>query len=687
VSCLKRVPGKTARAASALSILLTAVAYAASPSASLKTIEPADIVDLREVNDPQISPDGKLIVYSVLRRLSGAEQDDTSIWLVPADGSKPERPLVFGEGAPGNARWSPDGKRIAFLSNRANPLSSSSSVPLKFKVEGASAEAGSSKQDHSRQLWSLTLDGGEAQPLTRIESDIADFRWSPDGSRIAFLAADPVPADVRARVALRQDAVEVDANPQMQRAWIYDLRSHTAQRVSPSDTHVSMLSWSPDGTKLALRIAATPDINAHWYRSNLAIFAVAQKRLDAPIFKRVAAVTPVWSPDGQRLAFSEIHEDGIGAEPRIYDFRSKQVTSCGQNYPGLIGEMRWNSDGRTLFVHKFENTRTGFARLDARTCAVQHIADAFYSGPYGFSASDDGKTIAYVGNTFRQPTEVWVRSGRTQKSVTRTNAHTDSWKLGDAREISWKATTDGQTIYGVLVTPPGYVAGTPVKTVVQIHGGPEWAWWSGWYGSWHEWAQMLASHGYAVFMPNPRGSDGQGTAFAKAAKSDWGGVDFQDVLDGVDALIAQRVIDPSRLGIGGWSYGGFMSAWAVTHSDRFKAAVVGAAPVDVAAMGLTTDTPDFITGYFGNPFANHSQLDAHSPIRFLDKAHGAVLILHGEQDTRVPVDLGEQMYVGMRLLDKPVTMIRYPREPHWMHEYEHHKDLLTRVLGWFDQHL
>ncbi len=219
----------------------------------------------------------------------------------------------------------------------------------------------------------------------------------------------------------------------------------------------------------------------------------------------------------------------------LYDFRSGKVTSCGENYPGLLGEMRWNNDGRGLLVHKFENTRTGFAQLDPRTREIKHVADAFYVGLYGFSASADGKTIAYVGSAFRQPPEVWVMSGKTQKAVTKTNPQTESWQLGDVREMSWTATTDGKTIYGVLVTPPGYVQGTPVKTVVQIHGGPEWAWWSGWLGSWHEWAQMLASHGYAVFMPNPRGSDGQGTAFAKAAKGDWGGGDYQDVIDGVDA--------------------------------------------------------------------------------------------------------------------------------------------------------
>lgn len=654
----------------ALSTLLTAGALAAPPpSDGLKTIEPSDVVDLREVGDPQISADGKQVVYTILRRVPGGDHDDTSIWLVPADGSKRERPLVSGDGSSGNPRWSPDGRQIAFLSSRANPLSSA----------GAPT---------SRQLWLLSLDGGEALPLTWVNGDVADFRWAPDGKRIAFLMADPLSPEEIARRARKQDAIEVDAHPQLQRVWIYDLSEQKSQVVSPADLHVSMMEWSPDGSKIALRTAKTPDINAHWYRHTLAILDVASQKLGPPVFDRaVSAVAPAWSPDGQRIAFSEIFPDGIGVAPRIYDLRTGKVTPCGDDYAGLLTDMRWMSDNRTIFIHRFENTRTGFGRLDTRTCKVQNVADAFFNGPYGFSASADGRTVAYIGNAFDRPTEIWVMSGAHQKAVTQTNPQTAQWKLGAAREISWTASTDGKTIYGILVTPPGYVAGAPLKTVVQIHGGPEWAWWSGWYASWHEWAQILASHGYAVFMPNPRGSDGQGTAFARLAKGDWGGGDFQDVLDGIDSLIKQRVVDPARIGMGGWSYGGFMSAWAVTHSDRFKAVVVGAAPVDVAAMGLTTDTPDFITGYFGDPFANHAQLDAHSPIRFLDKVNGAVLILHGEQDTRVPIDLGEQMYVGMRYLGKPVTMVRYPREPHWMHEYEHHKDVLTRVLAWFDQYL
>jgi dipeptidyl aminopeptidase/acylaminoacyl peptidase len=658
----------------ALSILLPAqAAQSPAPADSLKSIEPADIVDLRAVSDPEISPDGKLIVYTVSRGVPGADHDDTSIWLVPADASQPERPLVFGVSSADHARWAPDGRRIAFLSDRANPLS-----------KPDAAEAG----DRLHQLWLLSLEGGEAQPITWTDGDVADFRWSPDGQRIAFLLADRPPAQERERIARKQDAIEVDAHPRPQHVWVYDFRKKSAEAISPPDLHVSMLEWSPDGTRLALRTAKTPDINAHWYRSNIAVLEVDSRRLSAPLPERAAAVSPVWSPDGQRIAFSEIFSDGIGVQPRIYDLRSGQSKACGGDYPGLLLDMHWAREGRSLLVHTFEKTRTGFARLDPAKCAVTHVTDAFFNAPYDFSLSDDGRTVVYVGNSFTQPTEVWVMRGKSQRAVTNTNPQTASWNLGTGREISWTSTKDGKTIYGILVTPPGYVAGVPVKTVVQIHGGPEWAWWSGWYGSsWHEWAQMLASHGYAVLMPNPRGSDGQGLQFAQAVKGDWGGGDFQDVLDGVDALIKQRVIDASRLGIGGWSYGGFMSAWAVTHTDRFKAAVVGAAPVDLSSMTLTTDTPAFLPGYFGDVIANHAAYEAHSSVRMIDRVHTPVLILHGEQDQRVPISQGQQFYIGLRELGRPVQMVRYPREPHWIHEYEHEKDILARVLNWFDSHL
>jgi len=707
-------------------VLVSLPAGAQSPAATLQTIEPVDIVDLREVSDPQISPDGRLVAYTVLRRLPEGQPDDTSIWLVAADGRTPARPLIFSDGADATPRWSPDNKHIAFLSSRANPLSGQRSTTFKFSdataardrdtpppsevatrlVPPAAREPGEAvplesetaqkpdalpprvaATDQSRQLWLLSMEGGEAQPLTWLSGNMGEFRWSPDGKRIAFLLSEPETKVHHERVARKQDAIEVDRHPLNQHLWIYDLQQRSAKRVSPVEIHISNFGWSPDSTQLVVRFAKTPDINAHWYRSRVAILDLASGKLGAPFPGQASSVTPSWSYNGQRIAYAEILKDGIGGEPRIYDVKSGKVTACGGDYAGLVGETYWSRDNNTLIAHTFQNTRTGISRLDVRDCKLTKITDADAMGPYGLSLSADGRTIAYAGSSFRQTAEVWVLEGKRHQALTNTNPQVAGWNLGAGREVSWTSTTDGKTIHGVLITPPGYVNGTPTKTVVQIHGGPEWAWWSGWHGSWHEWAQLLASHGYVVFMPNPRGSDGQGTAFARAAREDWGGGDFQDVLDGVDLLIKQRITDPAKLGIGGWSYGGFMSTWAITHSERFKAAVVGAAVVDLASMGLTTDTPDFITGYFGDNFANHALYDEHSPIRSLHRAKAPTLVLHGELDARVPVDQGEQVYVGLREMGGKVEMVRYPREPHWLREYEHHKDVLTRVLAWFDEHL
>jgi len=199
--------------------------------------------------------------------------------------------------------------------------------------------------------------------------------------------------------------------------------------------------------------------------------------------------------------------------------------------------------------------------------------------------------------------------------------------------------------------------------------------------------EYLASHGYVVLLPNPRGSDGQGTDFARAVGNDWGGMDYQDILDGVDSLVARKIADPARLGIGGWSYGGFMAAWAVTHGDRFKAAIVGAGPTDMVPFARITDTPDFPLGYYGDVPGHLADYDRSSSARILDKVTTPVLVLHGEQDTRVPITLGLEFYRGLKMLGKPAEMIRYPREPHWFHEPAHQEDIQRRVLAWFDSHL
>jgi dipeptidyl aminopeptidase/acylaminoacyl peptidase len=645
-------------------------------------IAPPDIMALRDMRDVELSPDGKTILFTVQAQIATFNPEQRTIWSVPSDGRAPARRFVTSAGADDTPRWSPDGRAVAFVSDRKNPLASVSPTGLAFSSDLDPADRSAVSP---RQLWLIARDGGEALPLTALPSDIGGFAWSPDGRQIAFLASDPDSASEKADRAAKRDWVEMDTTRHTTRLWILDLASHAARRVSPANVNVADFAWSPDGKRMAVRMVDSGAINDFFYHARVALLDLATGAIGKPLIDH-AADAPAWSPDGNTLLAPVIRTPGfIGLGVRLYDLRTDTLTALADDHPGLFTQARWAPDGRSILALSFEQTRSRLVRI-ARDGRVTRLA-ALDGEASDLTLSRDGRRVAVALSSPERPADVWTIDGGTAHPITTINPQVAAWKLGQVRQVGWTNSKDGKPVYGVLVTPPGYVAGTPVKTVVQVHGGPEWAWWSGWLGSWHEWAQMLATHGYAVLLPNPRGSDGQGTAFARAVGNDWGGMDYQDVLDGVDMLVAQKIADPARLGIGGWSYGGFMAAWAVTHGDRFKAAVVGAGPTDMTAMARITDTPDFTTGYFGEPSAHLAELDRTSSVRLLERVTTPVLVLHGEQDTRVPVTLGLEFYRGLKLLGKPAEMVRYPREPHWFHEVEHQADIQRRVLAWFDGHL
>ena len=668
------------------------------PASSGGPVTPDDIACLSDMRDVELSPDGRTILFTVTAQMATFDSPRSAIWRVPSDGHAPAARFIVSAGVDTRPRWSPDGRRIAFLSNRPNPLSGRA-TGFEFKAETAAgpgapvdtvqpepASADGGAGTASRQLWTIAPDGGEAQPLTALPNDIADFSWSPDGTRIAFLSADAETPQARADRLARNDAVEIDKPTSFTRLWILDLATHTARRVGPAGIGVSAIDWSPDGKRLAVRVADTTSINDYFYHSRVAILDPVTGSIGNTLVDH-AAGEPRWSPDGRSILSGEIRTPGfIGLGLRIRNVDGGRVRTLADDYPGLLTDARWSPDGRSLLALSFEKTRSRVVRIDARSGSVVPLADL--DGEATDLSTASGSTrVAVALSSPGRPADVWTIARGHARAVTSINPAVASWRLGRVREIGWRSSRDGRSVHGVLVTPPGYVDGTPIKTVVQLHGGPEWAWWAGWLGSWHEWAQMLATHGYAVLLPNIRGSDGQGTDFARAVGRDWGGADYQDVLDGVDDLVNRRIADPKRLGIGGWSYGGYLSAWAVTHGERFRAAIVGAAPVDMAAMARISDTPDFPAGYFGEPQANLTDLDRASPSRLLDKVSTPVLVLHGGEDTRVPPTLGLEFYRGLRLLGKEAQMVRYPREPHWFHEPEHQADVQRRVLAWFDAHL
>lgn len=628
---------------------------------------PEKIMALQVVSDPQIDRQGQWIAYSVGTPQAQGKPPRSRIWRVAATGTGSARELAAPDAASDeHPRWTHDGRHLDFVSSRALPAADTSA--------GLAAS----------QVWRIDARGDVATLLTRATGDVSSFEVSADGTRIAYLAADAPDAATTAARAAKDDATVVDSTTAFTRVWLRDLRSGDTRVLTAPGTQVHDLAWSPDGRTLALRVSDGTTLNDYWYRSRVVLVDAATGALGQVLEPRASAHPLQWSPDGRRLLYGHLGAHGMVADLTVHDIASGRRVVLGADWNGTLWLARWQDDQRLVGLGQ-RGVRGAFLHLDAASGRWQEQARPQI--PYAaFTTTASGRS-AYIGIGDAQPAEVWVRDGA--RLGVRTGHHPEvaGWAHGQVRELAWTSSRDGLPITGLLVTPPGWKPGTALPTLVQGHGGPAWAWWSGWLGSWHDWAQLLATHGYAVFLPNPRGSEGAGHAFTERVRNDWGGGDFQDILDGVDMLEKEGVIDPQRLAIGGWSYGGYMAAWAVTHSDRFKTAIVGAGVIDIGAMALTTDTPDYLPGYFGDPIANRAVYDAHSPIRHVDRIKVPVLILHGEQDQRVPLSQGQMLHRALLFNGTPVQMVTYPRGPHWFYEAAHGRDVQQRVLDWLDAQL
>lgn len=635
-----------------------------------------DTIDTyRNVADAQIHPDGTSVAF-VVGYLTHPRGKNVRSNIYVADlRNNSVTPFTSADACEAHPRWSPDGKWLAFVSDRA--------------------------QYDVFQLYLIARGGGEAQPLTQGSGilepyrDITIFKWSPDGSQIAFLRKDPEEMTAVERRAEGYDQIEFEVHPRFTRVWLLDIATRTTRPVTRGDVHVWEFEWSPDGSELALVVSAEP-FEWAWYDAYLARVAVkggAPRKILSRPGKQIGH--PAWSPDGNHIAFvsGAMSDRGIiGGDLYVTELGGRNVRRTSEGFAGTVSGIAW-VNSHTLIASGYERGDAALVQFDVEGAyeTLWHDSSALQeSYSPKFSRSPEG-IIAAVCSAPGMPREVWTLDASDPDAavwnqVTNLNAPCADLATGEHEIVHWTS-ADGKEIQGILVRPPGAKKGKRLPLIVNPHGGPTGIT-ANEYFSPTRWVYHLTNRGFAVFLPNYRGSAGWGIEFSEANLGDMGGMDFVDIMTGVDALVARGIADPQRLGFGGWSYGGFLTAWAITQTDRFRAAVAGAAVTNWRSFHGTSYLGPWDQLYMqANPYAPGGNYDKFSPMAHIQNAKTPTLVLHGEKDGDVPVSQGYELYRALRERGVETAMVIYPREPHAVTETPHVKDMIERICEWFERHL
>jgi Dipeptidyl aminopeptidases/acylaminoacyl-peptidases len=652
-------------------------------------ITPETPFQVRNALQPTISPDGKEIAFLVGEWLPEQEKQRTRLWAVSASAPHEPRPLTRGTRQDIDPCWSPDSRYLAYSSRHEEAETTEK------------GERGTGQSQPKFQLHIMEYASGTEQQVCTTLTDARNIAWSPDGQQITFVA--------ESKAAEEQDPIvfEDQQRPQRQLWRVYP-HSDQPQAITAPELTIWSYAWSPDSQRIVVYYTTGPE-ETDWYRGQIGLVSAKGGAITqiSQLTRQAWGLT--WSPDGERIGYVSgewSDPDRGGGDIYIYTLKDHQTRNLTPNLRWSPTWLQWSPDGQQILSVGWSKLTTRVALFDEASGQETTLEDTFLVGDKyipRLSTSQDMQRIVTT-HSEHHPYDVWIgdlpgiraqkqnetKTGIDWQQRSRLNPIAEeTLRIHPTEHIRYEG-ADGWPIEAVVTHPTQAPDKGLSPLIVSIHGGPSSLWLDDWdfYRS-----QILAEAGYVVLRPNIRGSMGRGVAFADAVIGDMGGKDFQDILKGIDYLTARKLVDSERVGIMGWSYGGFMTAWTVTQTQRFKAAVMGAGISDYHSFHAQTNIQDWDMRFLGtvqDPISPLTQPDIYrqcSPITYASRVQTPTLIVHGERDACVPLNQAYAFYRALKEQHVPTKLVIYPREGHGPTERKHQLDYTQNFLAWFKQYI